>query len=151
MSSSSLTETLLKCCICLLYSYTIKTVISQTLPPSKDLSSNSGHLEPLGSHSVKHSVEIINNFPAPYEFYTNYVYSSIPVVVKNGAKRSDAFSKWTDEYLMNLPGSDQFLNVEMKKVENREIPSKEISFREFIKQYKELDMYLVESVPDFLG
>ncbi len=116
-------------------------------------SHRNGHLEPLASNAfTKIPVKELDSFPTPQEFYMNYVYPSVPVVFKGGAKSSPAFSRWTDDYLMSLPESKEtFVDVENKKVENRSLGGSTMSFEDFVKQYKKIDGYLVTDVPNFLG
>jgi len=40
--------------------------------------------------------------------------------------------------------------VEQRKKEKRTLPAREISFSEFVKIYKEQDIYMVNSVPPFI-
>ncbi len=59
-----------------------------------------GHLEPLGSHRpAEGTVDVVEEFPAPQQFYDNYVFPAKPFLVKNGARNIPAFSLWTDDYL----------------------------------------------------
>ncbi|XP_072035561.1 jmjC domain-containing protein A-like [Amphiura filiformis] len=140
--------------LCIIYVLQITYFMMCAIQPVSSTGSHrNGHLKPLGSHAaVKRPVKVLDGFPSPQEFYMDYVYSSVPVVFKDGARRSSAFSKWTDEYLMNLPESrETFVDVENKKVENRSLDGTTMSFEDFVKQYKKLDSYLVTDVPDFLG
>lgn len=79
------------------------------------------------------------------------MYPSVPVIFKNGAKRSPGFLKWTDEYFLNHPKSGKtYVDVEEKKVENRSSSITTMSFEDFVKQYHQIDAYLVTMPPDFL-
>ncbi|XP_038055200.1 lysine-specific demethylase 8-like [Patiria miniata] len=109
-----------------------------------------GHLKPLASEATRLPVSVIQDFPSPYEFFRSYVYPSVPVIIKQGARRSPAFQKWTDEYLKNLPESQQLIRVEMRKVEERQLPRMNMPFAEFLDRYQTTDEYLVARVPDFL-
>ncbi|XP_038054908.1 uncharacterized protein LOC119727117 [Patiria miniata] len=109
-----------------------------------------GHLKPLASEAIRLPVSVIQDFPSPYEFFRSYVYPSVPVIIKQGARRSPAFQKWTDEYLKSLPESQQLIRVEMRKVEERQLPRMNMPFAEFLDRYQTTDEYLVARVPDFL-
>ena len=110
-----------------------------------------GHLEPLGARSPKHSVEVIDAFPSPQEFFESFASRLRPVLIKGGAKISPAFSKWTDEYFIAHKDAGA-INVaaEERKKENRTNPSRDLTFREFVETYEEEDIYMVDSVPAFL-
>ena len=96
-------------------------------------------------------VMVTNGFLEPNKFFENHVVPGIPVVFKGAATDFPAYSKWTDEYLKNLPESDiTFVEAEIGKKENRADGVKESTFKEFLNSYKSEDIYLVESVPEFL-
>ena len=109
-----------------------------------------GHLKPLGSEATRLPVSELDEFPSPADFFENYVYPSVPVIIRQGAKRSPAFEKWSDEYLRSLPGAQEPVDVEVKKVEDRQTPSIKMPFSEFIDRYQTHDEYLVTVIPDFL-
>ena len=117
----------------------------------QDGASVPGHLEPLGSKNVKHSLEVIQSYPAPKTFFKTYVVASKPVLIQNAAKVSPAYQKWTDEYFLSRPeSSEATIQAEQRKKEERTTPDKEISFSEFVKSYKDKDIYMVSSVPKFM-
>ena len=122
------------------------------LPEGLSLSSTlSGHLEPLGSRSSKRSLEVIDTFLTPVDFFRNYVAQIKPVLIKGGAKLSPAFSKWTDEYFLSFPEADEFKIVaEQRKKEIRTFPALDVSFKEFVGTYRRKDIYMVNGVPPFL-
>ena len=110
-----------------------------------------GHLEPLGTNSKKHSLQVIQSYPDPKTFFKTYVVASKPVLIQNAAKLSSAFEKWTDEYFLSLKDSSEFkISAEQRKKEKRTVPPEEISFSEFVKAYKEEDIYMVNTVPTFI-
>lgn len=118
---------------------------------SKDGAFIPGHLEPLGSKNVKHSLEVIQSYPDPETFFNTYVVPSKPVLIQNAAKVSPAFEKWSDEYFLSRPeSSETTIQAEQRKKEERTTPDKDISFSDFVKSYKEKDIYMVSSVPAFL-
>ncbi|KAL9969293.1 hypothetical protein ACROYT_G021492 [Oculina patagonica] len=121
------------------------------LSQDENLSSHPGHLEPLGSRSIKHSLEAINDFLTPVEFFKNYVAPVKPVLIRGGAKLSPALTRWTDEYFLSLPESEEFnVTAEQRKKEIRTYPAIDISFNEFVKIYEKDDIYMVNGVPPFL-
>lgn len=121
------------------------------LSQDENLSSHPGHLEPLGSRNRKHSLEEINDFLTPVEFFKNYVAPVKPVLIRGGAKLSPALTKWTDEYFLSLPESKEFnITAEQRKKEIRTYPAIDISFKEFVKIYEKDDIYMVNGVPPFL-
>ncbi|XP_038076574.1 tRNA wybutosine-synthesizing protein 5-like isoform X2 [Patiria miniata] len=147
--------------ICLLFASTLQIQFHQSvaagpevkpshLQDPHDASSWPGHLKPLGSEATHLPILELNQFPSPTEFFQHYVYPSVPVVFRHGARRSPAYEKWSDEYLKSLPESQEMINVEMRKVENRNIPPARMSFAEFLDRYTVYDEYLVTGVPDFL-
>ncbi|XP_022082158.1 tRNA wybutosine-synthesizing protein 5-like [Acanthaster planci] len=146
--------------ICLLYASSLLFHLVATVDvvePShlEDLSDPSpsswpGHLKPLGSEAVRLPISEVNKFPSPTEFFLQYVYPSLPVVFRRGARRSPAFEQWSDEYLKSLPESQEMIDVEVRKIENRSMPARWMPFAEFLDRYKIHDEYLVTGVPDFL-
>ena len=59
-----------------------------------------GHLKALGMHSgPEGSIDQVEGFLEPKEFYDNYVSLSQPVLFKGAAKNIPAYKLWTDEYL----------------------------------------------------
>ena len=118
---------------------------------AQDGASMPGHLEPLGSKNVKHSLQVIQRYPDPKTFFKTYVVASKPVLIQNAAKVSPAFQKWTDEYFLSRPeSSEATIQAEQRKKEERTTPDKDILFSEFVKSYKEKDIYMVSSVPEFM-
>ena len=119
---------------------------------TKDGASIPGHLQPLASKNVKHSLEVIQNYPDPKTFFETYVVPSKPVLIPNAAKLSPAFDKWrSDEYFLSRSeSSEETVHVEQRKKEERTAPYNEIPFSEFVKSYNEKDIYMVSSVPKFM-
>ncbi len=118
---------------------------------SDDPSTWPGHMKPLGSRNIKHSVPSVDEFPKPEDFFRDFVTPSKPLLIKNGAKISQAFNLWTDEYFVSLPGAEnRTVFVERQKKENRTIPGMEITFKKFIETYNNSDIYMVNGVLDIL-
>ncbi len=54
----------------------------------------------MGSHQpAEGTVETVDHFPDPQEFYEKYVKASKPLLIKAGADRHPAYTLWNDEYL----------------------------------------------------
>lgn len=111
-----------------------------------------GHLEPLGARHNKNSVKTLFAFPDPRDFFQNFVSSSFPLMIKGGAKLSPAFTQWTDEYFVSVPESDDLLiDVENGKKENRTKGGlQRMSFKQFVENYRDRDVYMVNGVPKFI-
>ena len=129
----------------------ISNFVSTEEVSSEDPSKWPGHLEPLGSQNIKHSVTSADEFPKPEEFFHDFVVPGKPLLIKNGAKISPAFQRWTDDYFVSIPGAENStVFVEQRKKENRTFPGMEISFKKFIETYNDSDIYMVNGVPDIL-
>ena len=110
-----------------------------------------GHMEPLGARNEKLFLETVPIFPSPQEFFSNYVSTLTPVLIKGGAKLSPAFSKWTDDYFKSLPQAKEHnVFAEQGKKENRTNPGQNVAFYDFVDTYKEKDIYMVHGVLPFL-
>lgn len=117
----------------------------------RDYVSIPGHLEPLGAKGVKHPIQVLQNYPDPKTFFKTYVVASKPVLIQNAARFSSAFQKWTDDYFLSFPQSTEYkIDAEQRKKEKRTVAPEEISFSEFVKTYKEQDIYMVSPVPPFI-
>ena len=98
------------------------------------------------------AVEFRMGFIPADEFHENYVIPGKPLIFKGAAKKFEAFSKWTDDYLKSLQESHNTpVQVEYGKKENREDPTDVIMFKEFLDVYNKEDIYLVNGVPQFLS
>ena len=118
---------------------------------SEDVTRHPGHLKPFASHGKILNVESLDYFPDPIVFFPNYVHGSKPLHVRGGAKISPAYSLWSDEYFLTFEeGKKVTVIVEQAKKENRTLPAEEIPFTEFVKRYRNEDIYLVNDLPDFL-
>lgn len=146
MGGNSVSSYLFLICLRLVLIPVVK--LSQQGLPSTNLP---GHLEPLGSKNVKRSVELIHDFLTPVEFFKNYAGANKPVLIRGGAKLSPAVTKWTDEYFLSLPESNDFnITAEQRKKEIRTYPAQDITFKQFVSTYIEEDIYMVNGVPPFL-
>ncbi|XP_070568016.1 bifunctional peptidase and (3S)-lysyl hydroxylase Jmjd7-like [Ptychodera flava] len=108
--------------------------------------------ERFGSAGRKVSVQTVESWPEnSVDFLTEFVVGSKPLVFKGAARNSPAFSLWTDEYMLGFEESEYFeVTVENGKKENRTRAAVGMSLQQFIEQYRSGDLYLVNSVPDFL-
>lgn len=106
-----------------------------------------GHLKPLGSHQppigLLDSTDIV---PSSREFFDQNVLPGRPVLFKGAAKKMPAYSKWTDEYLSETFGQEG-IEVEEGKKENRSLATFHFKLQDFIRRYKNEDIYMVESLP----
>lgn len=132
----------LSVCFVLLLSYVL----------SDDITTREGHGKPFGNRKPIQYIEEIDNFPDPKTFNENYIISYKPVKMKNVAKISPAFTKWTDDYFISLKEpSDHVVSVETRKKEDRTQAVKEMPFVEFVKSYNTSGIYMVNPVPPFIG
>ena len=85
-------------------------------------------------------------------FFDNYVRNKKPIVLRNGSSMFPSFKLWNDKYLHSeAEGFDEFkMVVETSKKESRAQKILQLSMREFLKDYKSKEMYLVNEVPDYL-
>ena len=128
------------------------TGILATDPEIEKLVNEEGHLKELGVGRPMHSLEETDGFPFTKSFFKNYVQPLKPVIMKNAAKLSPAFERWTDEYFLrqNEP-ADHKISIELKKKENRTFGVDEISFKEFVQVYNDSDIYMVNGIPPFIA
>lgn len=111
-----------------------------------------GHLERLGNHidSDGH-VEIYDEIPSARDFWEKHVRYRKPAVFRGVAKNFDAYSLWTDDYLIKKYGD---LEVKLEsKAEKKNIPigSKgkgRDTISDFLHTYIEKDSYIVSQIPD---
>ncbi|CAB3977741.1 Hypothetical predicted protein [Paramuricea clavata] len=109
-----------------------------------------GHLQPLGSQVPPvGDVLTLTEIPSPQEFFDQFVKPGKPVVFKGAATKTPAYELWTDDYLSSKFGEVKF-DVEEGKKENRSRELFNMPLGEFLKSYKEKDIYLVASVPKIM-
>ena len=114
-----------------------------------------GHMQELGSHSDPLPVEERWDFPHPHEFWEKYVKGSRAVVFREAAKRSPAFTKWTEEYLKETyPDLEVRLETKREKEGYVAVGDKGMgrdTLKNFFKTYKkndrEGDKYIVSELP----
>ena len=122
------------------------------LSQSDDITERDGHGKPFGYGRPFQNVEEIDKFPDPKSFNEKFIIPYKPVKMKNAAKLSPAFRKWTDDYFISLKEpNDHEVSVETVKKENRSQVVKQMPFIEFVKQYNTSGIYMVNPVPPFIG
>ena len=118
------------------------------------VSEHPGHNKKFGSSGPFIKFEELNNNEeaSTKNFFDNYVKPKKPLIMRSLIKSSDAFKLWTDEYLFDLSkGYDDIkFTVETVKKESRNQEIIEMSFGEFLHNYKKQDIYMVNEVPFFL-
>ena len=113
-----------------------------------------GHMQPLGTHrDPEGHVDIFeaDQLPSAAEFFNKYVKPKRPVLFRNAAKASPAFTKWSDEYLL-----ENFGNLQVKlesKLEKKVVPIGDVglgrdTISHFLNTYKSRDVYIVSQLPD---
>ena len=114
-----------------------------------------GHMQELGSHADPLPVEERWDFPHPHEFWEKYVKGSRAVVFREAAKRSPAFTKWTEEYLKETyPDLEVRLETKREKEGYVAVGDKGMgrdTLKNFFRTYKrndrEGDKYIVSELP----
>nr|CAB3262759.1 uncharacterized protein LOC100182837 [Phallusia mammillata] len=135
---------LLVCTICV---QKIQSELSET--EQERLRSLPGHMKPFGSTGPYFEVYAIEGFPSTTEFFNGFVAASLPLVMKNAAHISPAYTKWTNEYLLEKTVNDEKkVFVEGRKKEIRTGSAIEMTFKEFVQTYEKRDMYWVSEVPN---
>ena len=119
--------------------------------PRKDPSLFPGHMEPLGAKQPRTEIETTTQFPSPTEFFQNYIDKGRPLLIKGAAKHSPAFTKWTDEYLSNVDGSEEAkIMAEPNLKEIRDSEPMHMYFKEFREPYQKEKIYMVDPLPQHL-
>jgi lysine-specific demethylase 8 len=111
------------------------------------------HADYIGLQSgPQKGIDVVDGFIVPEQFFNKFVIPGKPVLFRGAARTFPAFTKWTDQYFKSLPDSETFsVFVEEGKKENRDDGSRQLTFLEFLKAYKEEDIYYVNPVPEFLA
>ena len=107
---------------------------------------------PLGHQSKAENVKTIEGFLPPEKFFNQFVIKGKPVVFRSALANSPAFKKWSDEYFLNHPSSSLWMVAfEKGKKETRNGNYMDpIPFSEYIRRYKEEDLYCITGLPHFL-
>jgi len=117
----------------------------------KELTSWEGHMKPLGSVNEKIAVKEVSEFPTPKEFYLQNVIKSEPLIIRGGASKQTAFSKWTDDYLKASDKADKLrVYVENGRKEDRSKSSIELPnlpfFADYLNSYASADQFMISDV-----
>lgn len=131
--------------------------IAQVLPieDKKDESftkkNHPGNGKPFGSSGPYLELEQTKDLTT-FDFFEKYVKSKRAILLKNFAKQSRAYDLWSDKYLYeaSLIHDDVKLLVETQKKESRDQDVIGISMAEFLNEYKNKDIYIVDQVPFYL-
>ncbi|ELU08556.1 hypothetical protein CAPTEDRAFT_211217 [Capitella teleta] len=111
-----------------------------------------GHLKPLGSHRPSEgSIDVVDGFIEPEDFYEQYVRASRPIIFKGAASAIPAFESWTDEYLRDTYGTYK-VDVEVGKKENRSQELLHLTLKDFLAVYDSRELYMVQDIlPEMMG
>ncbi|EDV25232.1 Lysine-specific demethylase 8 [Trichoplax sp. H2] len=110
-----------------------------------------GHLQPLGQAGPLIESAQVDGFPSMKTFFNEYVWKSVPLVMKGAAKTFPAFQSWTDEYFLSFPETANWsMFVEKRKKEIRNLGGEDATFKEFLLRYNQTDEYLIANVPQYL-
>ncbi|XP_033740827.1 uncharacterized protein LOC117327771 isoform X1 [Pecten maximus] len=113
-----------------------------------DLTKAPGHLKPFGHGRPIVEVEETDITPDPASFWKTNVYALKPLKMKGAASISPAFTKWTDDYFLSLDMSNEdTVTVETVKKESRQQKILQLDFQQFVKEYNNSEIYMVNSVP----
>lgn len=135
----------------MLISVTLCILLFISLVLCIDITQRDGHGKPFGFGRPFQLIEELDTFPDPKTFYENYIVAYKPVKIRNGAKVSKAFTKWTDDYFLTLnEPKDHTVSVETMKKEDRRQNVENMPFVEFVKQYNTTGIYMVNPVPYFI-
>ncbi|XP_076466730.1 tRNA wybutosine-synthesizing protein 5-like [Babylonia areolata] len=110
-----------------------------------------GHLQPFGMSGPSLQIEEKTEFPAPADFFANYVQRYKPLKLSGVARNSRAVRLWTDDYLLSLDvPADSVVQLETMKKEDRQQGTEEMHFHQFLKIYNATEHYIVDDVPAYL-
>jgi len=117
-----------------------------TFPPKLDDEKPAGHNKPLGSQRPPEGpiIEYTQALNAN-EYWEKHVKDHIPLVYRGYIKDSPAIKLWDDQYLAEKYGDLDVL-VE-HKTEDRTSTSGRMRLKDFVKNYKDQDMYVVSMFP----
>lgn len=112
-----------------------------------------GHLKPFGSHRPPDvPIEETEIIPDPWTFWENYVKPEVPLLLRGAARKSPAFTLWTEEYMKTNYGSLE-IRLEGKNEGLSRIPiGSEGLGRDkidsFLEHYHSRDSYVVSQLPE---
>lgn len=126
---------------------TVVVVVFSWVLSSLECKHPPGHLHPLGSHQPPEGVIASTDIvPCAKDFFEQNALPGEPLLFKGAAKKMQAYSQWTDDYLSGEFG-EEGIDVEEGKKENRSMATFHFKLQEFIRRYKDEDIYMVESLP----
>lgn len=99
-----------------------------------------GHLRPMQQQAGSKPLPELFNVPTFEDFWSKYVRTNTPVVLRGHAKMHPAFERWTDEYLAKTWGK-RVVSAEKQKSEERGGASVELTVAEFVDQMYDEDLY----------
>ncbi|KAK7473978.1 hypothetical protein BaRGS_00034807 [Batillaria attramentaria] len=147
----SLLSTVLLCLLCVAHTQS---------PLSMDLGRDEfvnfkGHLKAFGESGKRLDVDVTDKFPPPEEFFSKFVQQSRPLKMSGAARDTRACRLWSDDYLLSLKlpdGQGSDVKVERTKQHNYRIDEENyrINFHDFLRIYNNTEIYVVDSVPEFL-
>lgn len=111
-----------------------------------------GHLKPFGDHRPPDvPVDETESIPDPWTFWEKYVKPGDPLILRGAAKKSPAFSLWTEDYLTQNYG-DLEIRLEGKSEAWSPVPvgSEGLGrdkISSFLKRYGDKDTYVISQLP----
>ncbi|XP_056021082.1 bifunctional peptidase and arginyl-hydroxylase JMJD5-like isoform X2 [Ostrea edulis] len=109
-----------------------------------------GHLLYFGSHQpAEGSIETLDEFPTPEDFYGIYVSPRIPVKFRHvlNPRTMPAFGLWTDDYL-NTTFAREIVYAEYGKKEDADNSYRYYRLADFIHDYTFRDIYMFQDIPN---
>lgn len=102
----------------------------------------------FGGSGPFEEVDEVEGYPKMLEFFQMYVENNRPLKMVGAAKRSPAFSLWSDSYLMSKSGmEEEYVSVEENKKEDRKQAILNMAFPDFLRMYNDSNHYLVNNLP----
>lgn len=120
---------------------------------ASSLEAHPGHLKPFGQSGTIVRIDGYEGFPSAKHFYLSYVKPRRPLKMRGAAKLFPSHQLWDDNYFLGLDigrKRNAFVHVETMKKEDREQPTDQMHFHDFVRIYNKTEHYMVQSVPDFL-
>ncbi|XP_013382112.1 uncharacterized protein LOC106152915 [Lingula anatina] len=111
--------------------------------PSGETPLPRGHMQRFGLH-VEKETEIVelDHFPDPETFYKDYVYPSVPVIVRGGLKHWPAMEKWKNEEYLKEKFGHCLYTIRKKVVDEHHPAEMLMSLADFLDAYRKEKLYL---------
>ena len=137
---------------CAIYLIFNKTNFTHGSNHEKSQNDHPGHNQKFGSHGPFLKFEEVKDEISTKNFFNNYVKTKKPLIMRNLLKNDQTATFWTDKYLLEKSlGYEQYkLSIETVKKESRSQEIIELSFKDFLQNYKQKEVYMVNEVPFFL-